>query len=268
MNFIHSIGLIGCGNMGSAFLQALAERFPEMQRYVYDIDEHKCASADAQRCSSPSETVSRSDAVIIAVKPQTLPSLAGEISQAGGKRVISLAAGVSLNQLQNMFQTREVVRFMPTVAALALSSPVAVCWETESPPAWREDALEIAGAAGSAHWMPEELISGFIGVSGSGIAYIFQFLHALALGGTRTGLSYDQSYQLAKQTMQGALSLLEKTGSHPSQAVSSVISPGGTTIEGIHSLEAKGFTSAVMEAVVAAAEKSDTMTKQAKEKDS
>ncbi len=243
--------------MGSAFLQALQKAFPDIPRYVYDTDTAKAESLDAQLCASPEETAAKSDITILAVKPQILPDIAAVLH--GGK-YISIAAGITLSALKKMLSTSDVVRFMPTIAAMVSSSPVAVTWDTSDEPSWSSDAMKIADSAGSALWIPERLFSGFIGVSGSGIAYIFQFLHAMALGGTKSGLPYSQSLTLAKETMKGALAMLDASGMNPAEAVSLVTSPGGTTIEGIYALESGGFTPAVMNAVSAAAKKSDSIT--------
>ncbi len=251
-----SIGIIGCGNMGGAFLKALQNRFPDVSVYVYEPDAEKTKGLEVQICSSPAEAAEKSDITILAVKPQLMENVAASLPKG---KYISLAAGVTLSRLKEILQTSEVVRFMPTIAALACASPTAVSWDEDAPPSFCDDAVEIADAAGFAVKIPEHQISPFIGVSGSGIAFIFQFIHALALGGTRKGLTYAQSLVLAQQTMHGALAVLEQTGKLPSEALTMVTSPGGTTIEGIHALESGGFTAAVMNAVSAAADTSNTM---------
>lgn len=244
--------------MGGAFHQALQQSYPDLRCLVYDPDGEKTGHLKTGVCSSPRETAEASDLAILAVKPQLLPEVCSQLPEG---RYISLAAGVELADLHRMLPSSQVVRFMPTIAALACASPVAVCWDQQAPPSWRDDAVAIADAAGKAVVMPETQISGFIGVAGSGIAYMFQFLHAAALGGTKAGLSYQQSLDTAVQTMKAAAAVIETTGKHPAEAVTMVTSPGGTTIEGIHALEAGGFTSAVIDAVTAAAEKSEKMSK-------
>ncbi len=252
----NSVGFIGCGNMGGAIFSALRRSVPELKISVFDPDERKTSVLDAHVCLTPVEAAETSDITVLAVKPQILPQVCQDLPQG---RYISLAAGISLEQLSELLPGSEVIRFMPTMAALASSSPVAVCWNQELRPAWTDDALEIAQCAGQAIPIDESLMPAFIGVSGSGIAFIFQFIHALALGGTLSGLSYERSLELSKETMKGAVAFLEQTQMNPAEAVTLVTSPGGTTIAGISALEAGGFTPAVMKAVQTATEKSQNM---------
>jgi pyrroline-5-carboxylate reductase len=107
--------------------------------------------------------------------------------------------------------------------------------------------------------LPEKLMPAVTGVSGSGIAYVFAFLHGLALGGAKAGMPYDTSLDAALTTLEGAVAALRNRQEHPVALLSKVASPAGTTIEGIHVLEERGFTAAVMDAVVAAARRAQEM---------
>ena len=101
--------------------------------------------------------------------------------------------------------------------------------------------------------IPEKLMAAITGLSGSGIAFVFHFVHALALGGVREGFPYPQALEHALDTIDGATALLRSTGDHPIAFESRVCSPAGTTIEGVKALEKGGFTDAVLEAVSASA---------------
>jgi pyrroline-5-carboxylate reductase len=116
--------------------------------------------------------------------------------------------------------------------------------------------MKIADTFGSAFELSEAMMPAFIGISGSGIAYVFQFLHAMALGGTREGIPYQKSIQIACDTLLSAVMLQKQSGQNPIDLLSSVCSAGGTTIEGIEALEKNAFDHAVIEAVTVAAEKS------------
>ena len=118
----------------------------------------------------------------------------------------------------------------------------------------REDALVLAAALGTALEIPEKLMSAMTGVSGSGLAFVFQFVHAMAQGGVAAGFDYQTALAVAVAGLEGAASLL-KDGAHPMELASRVTSPAGTTIQGVRALEKGGFTAAVMEAVEAAARK-------------
>jgi pyrroline-5-carboxylate reductase len=118
----------------------------------------------------------------------------------------------------------------------------------------RADALELASALGSVLEIPEKLMSAMTGVSGSGLAFVCQFVHAMAQGGVASGFDYRTALAIAVAGLEGAVSLL-KDGVHPMEIASRVTSPAGTTIQGVRALEKAGFTAAVMEAVEAAARK-------------
>ena len=256
-----SVSCIGCGNMGSAFMRSIARAFPDVSRCAFDTDTEKLKAMDASPCRDEQDAASRGDIIILAVKPQVLSQVCVKLTSLENRRYVSLAPGFTTAQLSAMLGTRDVVRFMPTIAAAVSASPVAVCWDEADPPDWSGDALELAGCAGTAMHIPESLMASFIGVSGSGIAYVLQFIHALALGGVQAGLPYRRAVELASATLSGAAALLEETGAHPAELVTQVTSPGGTTIEGIHALEEGGFTASVMNAVTRSARKSETFSK-------
>lgn len=112
--------------------------------------------------------------------------------------------------------------------------------------------LQIAGAVGKPIEIPERLMPMMTGLSGSGIAFVFQFVHAMALGGVKTGFGYPSALETALQVVEGAVEVLRNTGEAPSTWITRVASPAGTTIEGLQVLEEGGFTASVMGAVEAA----------------
>jgi len=138
---------------------------------------------------------------------------------------------------------------------------VAVSFGEEADAGFKKDALEIARAVGVPFEIPEKQMAAFTGLSGSGIAYVFSFIHALAMGGVNAGIKYDDSLAIAIATVEGAVAVMKSADTHPAELVSRVASPGGTTIEGIRALEQAGFNAAVMEAVSAAARKAALMEK-------
>ncbi|MGB0421589.1 MAG: pyrroline-5-carboxylate reductase dimerization domain-containing protein, partial [Limisphaerales bacterium] len=103
---------------------------------------------------------------------------------------------------------------------------------------------------------PESMMDAVTGLSGSGPAYVYQFIEALSDGAVAAGLTRDQATRLAAQTVLGSARMVHETGAHPGLLKDMVTSPGGTTIEGIHELEKGGMRAAVMNAVRAAASKS------------
>jgi|GEM_PF-270461 len=135
----------------------------------------------------------------------------------------------------------------------------------EMPPSMEEmdsfkaQCLQIAGAVGKPIQIPERLMPMMTGLSGSGIAFVFQFLHAMALGGVKTGFGYSAALETALQVVEGAVEVLRKTGETPSAWITRVASPAGTTIEGLQVLEEGGFTASVMGAVEAASRRAEEL---------
>jgi len=124
---------------------------------------------------------------------------------------------------------------------------------------FKAQCLQIAGAVGKPIQIPERLMPMMTGLSGSGIAFVFQFLHAMALGGVKTGFGYSAALETALQVVEGAVEVLRKTGETPSTWITRVASPAGTTIEGLQVLEEGGFTASVMGAVEAASRRAEEL---------
>lgn len=258
-------GFIGCGNMGGAIASALC------QNNGYEVSVYSAGKGASEFVrqhnnaflrTSLEQLVQNSDVIVLAVKPQVLPSLYQALKPYGKtKKWISLAAGVSLKTLSESIGSNEIVRFMPNVAAKINSSVTAVAAAQEADKDFVQKAYEIASSFGSAFFLDEKLFSAFIGVSASAIAYIFQFIHALGLGGCKEGIAYAKAVQMVCDTMKGAVGLIEKTGKNAVDLEASVCSAGGTTVEGVKVLEEAGFNGIVMDAVFAAAKRARDLEK-------
>ena len=258
-------GFLGCGNMGSAIARAL------MAQDAYRVSVYsKGDSAGAFACASDGKAdlspdlnslIADNDVIVIAVKPQTLRTMWGELRAAGspGKKWISLAAGVNLATLTSELGSDDVVRFMPNIAAKVGSSVTAVAASGKCSKEFSASAFEIARSFGSAFELPEEKFSAFIGVSASAIAYVFRFAHSLGMGGQIEGIPYRQSVDMAFETLKSAYELYESSNSDVQALEESVCSKGGTTIEGIKVLRENRFDIIVSGAVSAAAARSREM---------
>ncbi len=258
-----SIGIIGFGVMGEAFAAGLAAKMPGLSIQAHDLRRERLEAAARVRgvktARSPSEVFASTDVTILCVKPQDFEALAGDVKGAArGRRVISIMAGRKIQSIASALGTEQVARFMPNVAATRGASLVGVAFHPAAEPSLREDALAIASALGSSREIPEKLMAAMTGISGSGIAFVFHFVHAMALGGVASGFDYSSALSIATATLESAASLL-KDGTHPLELASRVISPAGTTIQGVRALERGGLTAAVMEAVESAARKAAEM---------
>jgi pyrroline-5-carboxylate reductase len=257
------IGIVGFGTMGEAFALGLSRKLPRVELLVQDVSRERIeAAARMQKLTvahSAAEVLQGSDITILCVKPQDFSALAAEVKETSrGRKVISILAGRKIQAVADALATDQVARFMPSLAAVKGASLVGVSFHPAARPEMREDCLAIAAALGASLEIQEKLMSAMTGVSGSGLAYVFAFVHAMALGGVAAGFDYRTALSVAVAALEGAASLL-KDGAHPLELGSRVISPAGTTIQGVRALERGGFTAAVMEAVEAAARKAAEM---------
>jgi pyrroline-5-carboxylate reductase len=263
---IPAVGVIGFGNMGEALAVGLARK--NLAPAVGILEQNPVARAKAlkNRKLTVHDTleslVEASAIVVIAIKPQDIPALLARLRPlAQGKAFISLAAGLGSHYFQKELGVDQVVRFMPNLAAKVGKSLVGISPGPGCGPTFAEQAEVLAGAIGRAVVLPEKLMAAITGLSGSGIAFVFHFVHALAMGGVREGFAYPQALEHALDTIDGAVALLRQTGDHPIAFESKVCSPLGTTIEGVKALEKAGFTDAVLEAVSAAARRAHELEK-------
>ncbi|HUI71217.1 MAG TPA: pyrroline-5-carboxylate reductase [Spirochaetia bacterium] len=256
------IGIVGFGVMGEAFAGGIRKKMPEAAIVAFDVRQERLEAAartlGLERAKEAAEVFS-SDITLLCVKPQDFGSLASEVRGASrGRRVISILAGKRIQTIAEALGTENVARFMPNISALTGTSLVGVSLHGEADEQTRSDSVAVAEAVGKPMVIPEKLMSAMTGVSGSGLAYVLAFVHAMSLGGVATGFDYSTALAIATAGLESAASLL-KDGSHPMELASRITSAGGTTIQGIRALEKGGFTAAVMEAVEAAARKASEM---------
>ena len=259
---IPAVGIIGYGNMGEAIAQGLV-RNKLAAVHVYQTEgANKAKALKNKRLTVHDSLASLAGAcpiLLIAVKPQIVPEVLEQLKPlARGRSFISVAAGLSTATFQKQLGD-QVVRFMPNLAAKAGKSVVGVSAGAGCGEPFITQALAIADAVGSAVLIPERLMAAITGLSGSGIAFVFHFIHAMALGGVREGFAYPQALSVALDTVEGAVALLRDTGEHPAAFESRVCSPAGTTIEGVNALEHGGLTSTVIAAVSAASRRAQEL---------
>jgi pyrroline-5-carboxylate reductase len=260
---MEKLGIIGFGVMGEAFAAGLRRQNPALEIRVFDVKGGRLASAASAHGLFPAgsvrEVLRDSGLVILCVKPLDFQALAAEARpDSKGKRIISILSGRKISQVADGLATEQVARFMPNIAAVKGKSIIGVSFHEKAGSGFRDECLEIARALGEPLEIPERLMAGMTGVSGSGIAYALYFLHALSLGGVASGFDYGTALKIAGATVEGALSLISD-GAHPMELVNRVTSAAGTTIQGVRALEKGGFAASVMEAVEAAARRAQEL---------
>ncbi|MBQ3317619.1 MAG: pyrroline-5-carboxylate reductase [Spirochaetales bacterium] len=260
------ISVIGAGNMGGAFAEALSKR-KDISLCIYDSCRpcaDKIAGTKANVTVLDSMDQARgSDVVVIAVKPQVLPQIYDQLSALKPGFFISIAAGVTLEKLTKNLTSEKVVRFMPNIAAKIGHAVTAVAYSPALSSDERKMAMDIALSVGTAFELEESLFSAFIGISGSGIAYMFEMMHQMAMGGVRQGIPYPKALSIVADTMLSAANLQKETGKNAVELEAMVCSAKGTTIEGVAALTEGGFGAALINAVTAAARKSEELEKKA-----
>ncbi|KAL6062356.1 Pyrroline-5-carboxylate reductase [Balamuthia mandrillaris] len=256
------VAFIGGGQMATALACGLiASSFTTPQNIIasdlHEFSRKKFVEATkANATPSNLEAVKNADIIILAVKPQVLHVVFKELRPhlTTNSLVISIAAGFDLAALlQGLGEHLRVVRVMPNTPALVGKGASAFSLGGKATKEDAETVRRLLSGVGLAFEVPEKLLDGVTGLSGSGPAYVYQFIEAMSDGGVRMGVPREVATQLAAQTVLGAAQMVLETGEHPGQLKDKVTSPGGTTIAGIHALERGGLRATVMNAVEAAA---------------
>lgn len=259
------IAFLGTGNMAEALVKGLlragaaapadlvcAEPREERRR---EIEQRY----GVRTVASNREAVGAADVVLLSVKPQVLDAVLEEIAADVGttRLVVSIAAGVPIAAIARRLPAgARIVRTMPNTPALVGAGAAALSAGPHATPADVALARSLLESVGTAVVVAEPLLDAVTGLSGSGPAFVYLFIEAMADGGVKAGLARAEALQLAAQTVLGAARLVLESGEHPGRLKDQVTSPGGTTIAGVHALEKAGFRGAVIDAVEAAARRS------------
>lgn len=253
------IGCVGIGVMGSALMEAVIKVTGADQVVVRDEDSLKtdafCRKTGCRSAASNKDIASSVEFLFLAVKPQYLSPVLEEIagSLAEGTVVVSMAAGVRVEKVKkHLGPHSSVVRIMPNTPAAVGSGVIAISPDATCPKESVEELRRVLSLAGITELTDEPLMDAVTAVSGSGPAYGYLFIEALADAAVRMGIPRQQAIRYAAQTLKGAADMVLQTGTHPGVLKDGVCSPGGTTIAAVSKLEEKGFRSAVIEAAVAA----------------
>ncbi|CAI5506785.1 unnamed protein product [Closterium sp. Naga37s-1] len=264
------LGFIGAGQMAEALARGLSAAG------VVDIADMAAADVNSDRLAvfqgigidtkeNAREVAASSDVIFIAVKPFAVQPVLADLAALGALTerhlIVSIAAGVPLGKMQQWAgEGVRIVRVMPNTPCLVGATAAAMSLGES---ATEEDGALVRamfGAVGEVYEVEERLLDAVTGLSGSGPAYVFVAIEALADGGTAAGLPRKVALSLAAQTVYGAAKMVIDTQKHPAQLKDSVASPAGTTIAGLHELERGGFRSLLMNAVVAAANRSKELS--------
>lgn len=263
MEIIMKVSFLGGGNMGCAIAGGMINSGNyAAENICISHPSGKSALTDGVKYTENNlEATEFADVVILCVKPNVIKSVLEEIKGlTDGKIVVSIAAGVSIFFIENIIgHDKKIIRVMPNTPALVGCGMSALCKNAAVDENEMKSVCNIFSSIGRTIIVSEEKMHAVTAVSGSGPAYIYMVMEALADGGVLCGLARSEAYMLAAQTVLGSAEMLLSTGKHPGELKDAVCSPGGTTIEAVASLEKNGMRSALIEAVLKCKEKSEKL---------
>ena len=260
------IGIIGGGNMAEALISGLTHSHAALPANIICSDIREEPLEELKRkygihvTTDNKEVATSSEILLYATKPQILATVLRETADVldKSKLIISIAAGVPLAAIQSGLQKElRLIRVMPNICAFVKESATAIAAGKYVEKGDIEMAKAIFDSVGISVFIKENiLMDAFTGLSGSGPAYVFLIIDAMADAGVKMGLSRKDSLLLSTQTVLGSAKLLLESKEHPGQLKDRVTSPGGTSIAGIHTLEQGGLRTTIMDAVEAATNRS------------
>lgn len=260
------LGVIGAGNMSSAILQGVikAGAFKVEDIYVSEILDDKLAKAaqwGVHTTKDCREVVENSDYIMFGVKPNVILKVMESVKDIiNDKVVISIAAGIDIQSMKNTLgEEAKIVRTMPNMPALVGEGMTAICKTDDVNEEEMQVVIDIFNSVGKTALLPESLINAATATNGSGPAYVFMMIEAMADAAVLHGIPRDTAYLLVAQTVLGSAKLAIETGNHPGQLKDMICSPGGTTIEAVHQLELDGFRASLINAVDRCAKKANSM---------
>src|SRR6187549_3371686 len=266
------IGMLGAGNMASALIRGLlaSKSVTKEQITASDVRADHLKELETQygikTFADNRELAAASNLVVLAVKPQVVDRVLDQMADAFAPDtlLVSIAAGVPIRSLEARLPEHvRIVRAMPNTAAIALAGATGIAPGSRATQTDIDVTQALFAAVGRSVVLDESLIDAVTGLSGSGPAYVMVIIDALADGGVKVGLSRETALMLAAQTVYGSAKLLLETAEHPAKLKDMVTSPGGTTIAGLHALEAGGLRAALIDAVERATRRSQELGAQA-----
>lgn len=264
------LGFIGTGNMASAIILGAVNNslLDASDIYLYDVNSQAAEAVlnqiNANNCSDIEELCLASDIIFLCVKPNVMPEVLSEVSKYinNNKSVVSIAAGYSFEKLQkNLPDGTQILRIMPNTPLLVGFGMTVFEKPNTIPEEHYRFAYNIFSKLGRCIEQGSKNMDAVTALSGSGPAFVYMFIDAMKQAGVYEGLSERDALLLAAQTVYGGAAMVLNNNIHPEELVSMVCSPGGTTIEGVASLQKNGFKGIIMEAASDSADKSKFMNK-------
>jgi len=246
-------GLVACGAMPASGIRLFDTHGAKAESLIAELGSGALAAPSAQAA------IADADLILLAVKPPMIAGVLTEIAPfvSSSQLLISIAAGIRLAKMEALLPGDiPVVRTMPNTPCLVGKGATALSRGAHATEEHLRLAQSLFAAVGLSVVVPETLLDAVTGLSGSGPAYVYLIIEALADGGVKEGLTRDTARLLAAQTVLGAAQMVLSSDEHPAQLKDNVTTPGGTTIAALHVLERAGLRTALIDAIQAAAERS------------
>lgn len=251
------IGFIGIGNMASAIIEGISDK-----KSVYissstpESTLEKANKLGVNATQNNRDLVEHVDIIILCVKPEMLESVSSEIKDFVGNKVcVSIAAKKTIKDLENYLGLVPIVRVMPNLNATIKQSTSAITRNARVTDENYKLVKSIFSNVGEVFEVEEKLFSAFIGIAGSSPAFIFKFIDALMNQAVEEGMNFNDALAITVSAVKGSADFLQQSSNTAQELVVKVCSPGGTTIEGVQSLDNNNFNEIVNEAVAATIKK-------------
>lgn len=263
-----NIAIIGVGNMGSAIANGLLKSgfIPASNISAADRKEstlQKMKNSGVNTFTNNLDTAKKADIVIVAVKPYHIESVINEIKPVltTDKILISIVAGVGIGELAEMVGKEiPIFRVMPNTAIALQESLTCISSNGNTDP-HKEYVIELFNKLGKTVVIREELMAAATVLSSCGIAYALRYIRAAMQGGIEIGFDAEMAQFITAQTVKGATELVLQSGNHPEREIDKVTTPMGVTITGLNEMEHKGFSSSLIQGVLASYKKMDNSKK-------
>lgn len=259
------LGFIGTGNMASAIIRGVIASglLGGEEIGVYDLQSEKAEMLSTEygvkSFGSASALSENCDKIVLSVKPNVIAAVLSEIDGIAKERnplFISIAAGKTLEFLSSaVTYDAKFVRVMPNINAVVLSAVSAFCTNENVSEEEKYFVEKLLSAFGTAVEIKEDLFSVFSAIAGCSPAFSYMYIDSLARGAVKNGMPRDMALKIAAAAVMGSAKMIMESDEHPWTLVDRVCSPGGTTIEGVTSLQENGFETAVINAVQASFDK-------------
>ncbi|HRS62714.1 MAG TPA: pyrroline-5-carboxylate reductase [Spirochaetota bacterium] len=252
MNDNIKIGIIGAGNMGGAIARGLSKTLKSENIIICEKNNETALMLSSElkiRQKADIKGLSEeSDVVIIAVKPAIVEEVLQSLKDYS-KIIISVAAGVTIHKIEEIVGNKKIIRAMPNTPAISGCAMTVLSLSNSVTDEESQIALSLFESLGRVIILDEKYMNAVTAISGSGPAYVFTFIQAIADAGVKLGLTRNDSLLLAGQTIFGSAKMFLDKMENPIKLRDNVTSPGGTTIAAVHTLERSGFSGVVMDAI-------------------